>query len=80
MRVDRTPCPVTGEMASSVCMTDSALSARWWHDSVHLCVISFSIVKDVIYLLSGHAACEILVIQPGIEPLPPALGVWSLNH
>ena len=25
-------------------------------------------------------ACGILVSQPGIEPLPPALGAWSLNH
>ena len=46
----------------------------------HLRVISFSIMKDVIYLLLGHAACEILVTQPGIEPVPPALGAWSLNH
>ena len=27
-----------------------------------------------------HAACEISVPQPGIEPAPPALGVQSLNH
>ena len=25
-------------------------------------------------------ACGILVPQPGIEPTPPALEVWSLNH
>ena len=27
-----------------------------------------------------HATCEILVPRPGIEPVPPVLGVWSLNH
>ena len=27
-----------------------------------------------------HAACGILVPQPGIEPRPPALGARSLNH
>ena len=27
-----------------------------------------------------HAACDILVPQPGIEPVPPALEAWSLNH
>ena len=27
-----------------------------------------------------HAACEILVPQPGIEPAPPVLEAWSLNH
>ena len=25
-------------------------------------------------------ACGILVSQPGIEPAPPAVEVWSLNH
>ena len=28
----------------------------------------------------GYAACGILVPQPGIEPMPPALGQWSLKH
>ena len=28
----------------------------------------------------GSAACEILVPQAGIKPVPPALEVWSLNH
>ena len=27
-----------------------------------------------------HEACEILVPLPGIKPVSPALGVWSLNH
>ena len=26
------------------------------------------------------AACKNLVLQPGIEPMPPALGAWSLKH
>ena len=25
-------------------------------------------------------ACRILVPRPGIEPMPPALEVWILNH
>ena len=25
-------------------------------------------------------ACGILVSQPGIKPVPPALEAWSLNH
>ena len=25
-------------------------------------------------------ACGILVFYPGIEPVPPAVEVWSLNH
>ena len=27
-----------------------------------------------------HASCGILVSQPGIEPAPPAMEKWSLNH
>ena len=27
-----------------------------------------------------HAACGILVPQPGIEPVPPAVEAQSLNH
>ena len=25
-------------------------------------------------------ACGVLVPQPGIEPVPPAVAVWSLHH
>ena len=25
-------------------------------------------------------ACRILVPQPGIEPVPPVVGVWHLNY
>ena len=28
----------------------------------------------------GHEACGILAPWPGIEPTPPALEVWNLNH
>ena len=28
---------------------------------------------------SYHAACGILFLQTGIEPMPPALEVWSFN-
>ena len=27
-----------------------------------------------------HMACGLLVPQPGIEPVPPAVEAWSLNH
>ena len=32
------------------------------------------------FFLLTHAACEILVPQPGIKPMPPAIAAWSLNH
>ena len=27
-----------------------------------------------------YVACGILDMGPGIEPMPPALGMWNLNH
>ena len=35
-------------------------------------------VQLFIYLF-GHTTCGILVPQPGIELMPPAVEVWSLN-
>ena len=40
---------------------------------------------DILLLLCfgfffGHVACGILVTLPGIEPVPPSLETWSLNH
>ena len=32
------------------------------------------------FFWSQLAACGILVPQLGMEPKPPALGAWSLNH
>ena len=31
-------------------------------------------------LCAWHVACGILVPQPGIEPVFPAVEAWSLNH
>ena len=33
-----------------------------------------------IYFRLQHAACGILVPQLGIELMPPAVEVWTLNH
>ena len=32
------------------------------------------------YFWLHHAACGILIPRPGIEPMPPAVEVRSLNH
>ena len=32
------------------------------------------------YLLVHFTACGILVLWPGVEPMPPVLAAWSLNH
>ena len=34
----------------------------------------------VFWFWSQHEACGILVLQPGIEPTPPALEALSLDH
>ena len=33
-----------------------------------------------LFLAMPYTACEILVPQPGIKPMPPAVEAWSLNH
>ena len=46
---------------------------RWFHTSSHRAIL-------FTYLLTGHMACEILILQPGIKPGPLAVRVWSPNH
>ena len=41
---------------------------------------SFLIFKIIYSLRLHRVVCGILVLQPGTETLPPALGTWSLNH
>ena len=50
---------------------------------VHVCVCVCVCVCVYIYIFffcPSCTACEILVPQPGIIPMPPALEAWSLNH
>ena len=56
-----------------------------WPKSVHLSRYSETVF--LLYKLFSfsffwlcHAACGILVPLPGIEPAPPAVEAWSLNH
>ena len=42
---------------------------------------NFQFFKKLLFFFwPHHVACGILVPQPGIKPVPPALGVQSLNH
>ena len=43
-------------------------------DFLWVCLIFF------FNLLASLLACKILVPQPGIKPVLPALEAWSLNH
>ena len=40
----------------------------------------FFFFNVLFYLFICHVTYGILVPQPGIEPNPPALGAWSLDH
>ena len=42
--------------------------------------ILFYFLSLFIIFLPLHTACRILVPWPGIKPMSPALGTWSLNH
>ena len=41
---------------------------------------AFFFFNVLFYLFICHVTYGILVPQPGIEPNPPALGAWSLDH
>ena len=40
----------------------------------------FFLFSFFFFFLPHHAACKILVPQPGIEPVPPEIVVRSFNH
>ena len=40
----------------------------------------FTFILFFFFFLSCHTACRIPVPQPGIEPIPPAVETWGLNH
>ena len=41
-------------------------------------IVFYFIVFYIFWL--RHAACRILVLQPGIEPVPSAVEAWSRKH
>ena len=58
---------------------NSAYQRTWF--VVVVCILNKFI--SIIWLqrfFLNHTACGILVPWPGIEPLPPAMEAWSLNH
>ena len=66
------------------CQEDNCFTILCWFlpyinmSQPQVCVCPFLIKKKYFWLY--HAACGILVPQPGIEPTPPALEVQSLNR
>ena len=50
----------------------SPLTGKYW--------VTHYQARVVFFFWLHHAACGILVPPPGIEPVPPAVEAWSLNH
>ena len=69
--------PWTEEPGRLQCMRLQRVRHDWarMHWSYSLCNL-----KDFFFGRSLCAACKILVPWRGIEPVPPALRVWSLSH
>ena len=44
------------------------------------CWITWWVYLKKIFFWLSHATCRILIPQPGIEPRPSAVEVWSPNH
>ena len=59
---------------------------RWWKCSKIDCGIGCTTLWRYLKTIDFYTffflatACRILVPQPGIEPTPPVLGAWCLNH
>ena len=48
---------------------------------IYLSLTFLNYIYSILFFFWPHrTACGILVPQPGIKPMPPALEVWSLNH
>ena len=62
-------------------MRSQRVGLDWAHHSLHTC-IHRHIAMSVVFPFFGlcRVACGILVPQPGIEPMYPALDEWGLNH
>ena len=48
----------------------------WWNPNYRF----FLLWLVLFFFLPYHEACWILVPQPGVEPVPPAVEAWSLSH
>ena len=58
------------------CPTLPSLSPIW----VYVIMLDFCFLVFLRWFWTHRMACRILVPEPGIEPMPPAMEVWSPNH
>ena len=56
-----------------------ALDFLYQSGKVYLAYLHFLLLFLFSYA-TQHVECGILVLQPGIELMPPAVETWSLNH
>ena len=45
-----------------------------------VCVCVYVYIYFLFFIFFDRVACGILVPGPGIEPMPPAVEAWNLNH
>ena len=45
-----------------------------------MAALALDLARLSLTLFFGSVARGILVLQPGIKPVPPALEAWSVNH
>ena len=65
---------ITDRDAVDICVPFFVRTCVLWDKCRMVCVAFF------FFFWLRCATCGILVPQSGIEPVPPALGAWSLNH
>ena len=52
----------------------------YYFTPIRMAIIFFNARFLLFFFWSCHVACEILVPQPGIKPVPPAVKARSPNH
>ena len=62
---------------SDLCLRRCRLKILFFENYLFLFIFKFF---KIIFCLCHHAACRILVPQPGIEPMPHKVEMWILNH
>ena len=61
-------------------MSVSIFNFRLLHIETFFFLFFFFLLSFVFIFQSHHGACGILVLRPGVEPVPPALEMQSIKH
>ena len=67
-------------MNSSKQAIASQAPLTWLHKVVTPCDPTRVSFLAFFFFFANHMGCRILILQPGIEPRPPAVKAWCPNH